>query len=142
MFCYSDISHFAKVFSHFHCSPIFHRSRSCQPFFHCSTIFYRSRACQPFSTARMTQALYLNHFSPLEILLAIFPLLSNFLPLKILSAIFHCSRDSSTIAQPFSIARDPISHFPLLSNFLPLEILSAIFHCSDIVKWLSVEHGW
>jgi hypothetical protein len=31
----------------------------------------------------------LNHFPPLEILLAIFPLLSNFLPLEILSAIFH-----------------------------------------------------
>jgi hypothetical protein len=46
--CYSELSHFAKVFSHFS---------------------------------------LLSHFSPLEIMSAIFPLLNNFLPLEILSAI-------------------------------------------------------
>jgi hypothetical protein len=45
-----------------------------------------------------------SHFPLLEMLSAIFPLLSNFLPLEIPSAIFHYSRDSSIVAQPFSAA--------------------------------------
>jgi hypothetical protein len=44
--CYSELSHFTKVFNHFPPLEIM------STIFHCSVIFCRLRSCQPFFTAQ------------------------------------------------------------------------------------------
>jgi hypothetical protein len=93
VFCYSEPSHFAKVFSHF------------------SLLSY-------FPPLEIPSAIFplLNNFLPLEILSAIFHCSRDS---STIAQSFSTARDPVShfsTAQQFSTARDPISHFSLLTT--------------------------